>query len=47
MGLPPGPQYKTILDKLRAGWIDEDIQNEQDEQYYLHKLMDMFNYDES
>jgi tRNA nucleotidyltransferase (CCA-adding enzyme) len=39
MGLPPGPQYKRILDALRAGWIDGDIQNEDQETAYLHNLI--------
>ncbi len=49
MGLKPGPQYKAILDQLRAGWIDQDIATEQDEQYYLQQLItqDMLNHDKS
>lgn len=49
MGLPPGPQYKIILDKLRAGWIDGEIQNAEDENYYLNRLItqDTSNHDES
>jgi len=39
MGLSPGPQYKIILDKLRSGWIDGDITNEQDEKFYLQRLI--------
>jgi len=45
LGLPPGPQYKTILDKLRSGWIDGEITSAQDETYYLHKLIEQGEFD--
>jgi tRNA nucleotidyltransferase (CCA-adding enzyme) len=37
-GLPPGPQYKVILGKLRYGWIDGDITTKDEELDLLHQL---------
>ena len=39
MGLAPGPHYKEILDQIRAGWLDGEIQNEIDEEAFLSKLL--------
>lgn len=40
LGLRPGPQYKRILEQLRGAWIDNDITNEIQEQYYLQDLIE-------
>lgn len=39
LGLTPGPRYRTILDHLRAAWIDGTITNEQDERALLERLV--------
>jgi tRNA nucleotidyltransferase (CCA-adding enzyme) len=39
LGLPPGPQYKEILNQLRAAWIDGKLSTQEDEQQYLQKLI--------
>ncbi len=39
MGLKPGPHYKTILDKLRAGWIDGEITTAGEETQLLTQLI--------
>lgn len=38
IGLPPGPQYKIILEKLRLGWIDGEITTQEEERDLLHQL---------
>jgi tRNA nucleotidyltransferase (CCA-adding enzyme) len=30
-GLEPGPRYKEILSRLRAAWLDGEVQNEEEE----------------
>ena len=39
LGLPPGPAYAEILDSLRAGWLDREIESEADEQKALNVLL--------
>lgn len=38
MGLPPGPQYKVILETLRFAWLDDDIQTANEERDLLRQL---------
>jgi tRNA nucleotidyltransferase (CCA-adding enzyme) len=38
-GLPPGPRYKEILSRLRAAWLDGEINNEDQEKGYLKTLL--------
>ena len=38
-GLEPGPRYAEILRQLRAAWLDGDVQNKEDEQKLLAKLI--------
>jgi tRNA nucleotidyltransferase (CCA-adding enzyme) len=38
-GLPPGPIYKHILGAIRDGWLDGKIENVDQEQAYLDKLI--------
>ncbi|MBM3125950.1 MAG: CCA tRNA nucleotidyltransferase [Chloroflexi bacterium] len=40
LGLPPGPQYKRLISRLRRAWLDGEIHSEQEERELLHKLMD-------
>jgi tRNA nucleotidyltransferase (CCA-adding enzyme) len=37
-GLPPGPEYKTLLGKLRAAWLDGEIETVEEEMALLDKL---------
>jgi tRNA nucleotidyltransferase (CCA-adding enzyme) len=37
-GLPPGPEYKTLLRKLRAAWLDGEIKTPEQEAALLDKL---------
>jgi tRNA nucleotidyltransferase (CCA-adding enzyme) len=39
LGLPPGPAYRKILDRLRADWIDGFIEDAGDERNRLHDLL--------
>ena len=39
MGLTPGPQYRVILEALRDAWLDEHIQNAEDERALLQTLI--------
>ncbi len=41
-GLPPGPHYKTILNTLRAAWIDAEITNPEEELIILEQLIHQF-----
>jgi tRNA nucleotidyltransferase (CCA-adding enzyme) len=38
-GLPPGPRYKEILSRLRAAWLDAEINSEEGEVVLLGKLI--------
>jgi tRNA nucleotidyltransferase (CCA-adding enzyme) len=39
LGLPPGPQYKQILSRLRAAWLDGEVNNEEQEQNFLKGIL--------
>ena len=39
LGLPPGPHYKQILERLRSAWIDGDVQSCAAEQALLRHLL--------
>lgn len=39
LGLPPGPQYKQILSRLRAAWLDGEVSNEEEEKKLLESLL--------
>lgn len=41
-GLKPGPMYKTILDALRAAWLDGKVTTTKQEQALLKKLLDEY-----
>jgi tRNA nucleotidyltransferase (CCA-adding enzyme) len=41
LGLPPGPQYKRLLSRLRRAWLDGEVHSEQEEREYLHQLTDL------
>ena len=38
-GLEPGPKFKEILTRLRAAWLDEDVENEAEEMKLLEQLI--------
>jgi tRNA nucleotidyltransferase (CCA-adding enzyme) len=40
LGLPPGPAYRDILNSLRAGWLDGDIESQAGEEKALQALLD-------
>jgi hypothetical protein len=42
-GISPGPQYKNILQKLRAAWLDGDVKTLADEEKLLMQLLDGLN----
>jgi len=37
--IPPGPQYKEILDQVKAAWIDGSIKSPEEENLLLEKLI--------
>lgn len=39
MGLPPGPRYRIILERLRFAWIDGELESEADERALLKQLL--------
>lgn len=39
LGLPPGPQYSRILNRLRAAWLDGEINTPQQEHTLLQTLL--------
>ena len=41
-GIPPGPIYRTILNKLRDGWLDGEIQNVDQENKLIEKILQEF-----
>jgi len=41
-GIPPGPHYRRILDALRAAWLNGEVQQVEQEQSLLEKLVDEF-----
>ena len=38
-GLPPGPKYKEILRRLRAAWLDGEVESEEEEFRLLETLL--------
>jgi tRNA nucleotidyltransferase (CCA-adding enzyme) len=38
-GLPPGPEYKRILSRLRAAWLDGEVKSKDDEIRLLVELL--------
>jgi tRNA nucleotidyltransferase (CCA-adding enzyme) len=40
LGLPPSPLYRTILKALRDAWLDGNIQNAEEEETLLGKLLE-------
>lgn len=38
-GLPPGPDYRRILNRLRQAWLDGELESEQEEQDLLDRLL--------
>jgi len=38
-GLEPGPQFKVILSRLRAAWLDGEVQTEEEENAMLDSLL--------
>lgn len=43
LGLPPGPRYQLILDRLRAAWLDGEIKSGAQEQALLEQLFTLEN----
>ena len=39
IGLSPGPAYKTILEHLRAAWLDQVVNSMEEEKELLHRLL--------
>jgi tRNA nucleotidyltransferase (CCA-adding enzyme) len=39
MGIPRGPAYRLILDSLRAGWLNSEINSREEEQILLEELI--------
>jgi tRNA nucleotidyltransferase (CCA-adding enzyme) len=40
-GLPPGPRYQQVLQRLRNAWLDEEVKSENEELKLLDKLTKM------
>lgn len=40
-GLPPGPRYQQVLQRLRDAWLDEEVRSESDELLLLEKLTNL------
>jgi tRNA nucleotidyltransferase (CCA-adding enzyme) len=38
--IPPGPEYRRILDQLRAAWLDEKISSPEEEVELVNELLD-------
>jgi tRNA nucleotidyltransferase (CCA-adding enzyme) len=38
-GIPPGPKYNEILRRLRAAWLDGEIETEEEEIQLLDTLL--------
>jgi tRNA nucleotidyltransferase (CCA-adding enzyme) len=41
-GLPPGPHYREVLERLRAAWLDGKIETQAQETYFLDELISHF-----
>jgi tRNA nucleotidyltransferase (CCA-adding enzyme) len=39
-GIPPGPKYTEILRRLRAAWLDGEVNSEEEEKTLLNKLIE-------
>lgn len=39
LGVPPGPHYKQILERLRAAWLDGELDTDDDEARLLRTLL--------
>jgi tRNA nucleotidyltransferase (CCA-adding enzyme) len=39
LGLPPGPRYQQVLQRLREAWLDEEVHSENDELKLLEGLI--------
>jgi tRNA nucleotidyltransferase (CCA-adding enzyme) len=39
ISLPPGPLYKTILEKLKGGWLDGNIHDNAEELEYINEII--------
>jgi tRNA nucleotidyltransferase (CCA-adding enzyme) len=40
LGLEPGPQYQSIMRKLRDAWLDGEVKNASEEKNLLKKILD-------
>jgi tRNA nucleotidyltransferase (CCA-adding enzyme) len=40
LGLPPGPLYDQLLTRLRAAWLDGQVQNAADEARLVGELIE-------
>jgi len=40
LGLPPGPQYRIVLDTIRNAWLDGIVTSEDEERDLLQKLLE-------
>ncbi|MBN1146002.1 MAG: CBS domain-containing protein [Anaerolineales bacterium] len=40
LGLPPGPVYRRILDRLRDAWLDDEIHSPAEERAFLDALLE-------
>jgi tRNA nucleotidyltransferase (CCA-adding enzyme) len=47
LGLPPGPKYQNILDRLRAAWLDGEVTSEKEEIDLLRRVLPSANFEES
>ena len=41
LGLPPGPRYQQVLQRLREAWLDEEVQSEDEEMVLLDRLTNL------
>jgi len=39
-GMPPGPEYQRILNRLRGAWLDEEINSTEEENILLDKILE-------
>ena len=39
MGIPPGPIYRTLLDRLRVARLDGDAQSREEEEALVERLL--------
>ena len=38
--IPPGPKYNEILRRLRAAWLDGEVNSEEEEKNLLNSLLE-------